>query len=145
MSKTEDLSVSATTQTAIDLTWISPGDDGNTGTAKTYDLRYSTSKINNENKWESAIQAIGESIPQIVGSDEAYTAVGLTPETTYYFAFKTTDQAGNISELSNILEGNTKRHISSAEAFNRHGYKWEHIVSVNKKEWEWYGVGTSLK
>ena len=40
----------------ITLTWTAPGDDGTTGTATTYDIRYSTSAIN-EGNWAAATQA----------------------------------------------------------------------------------------
>ena len=108
--KINNLASSNITQTALDILWTSSGDDGNTDTAKTYDLRYSTSNITSGN-WNNATQATGEPTPQIAGSNETYTAIGLTSETKYYFAIKTIDEAGNISELSNIAEGTTKTSI----------------------------------
>ncbi len=40
-----NLSCSNLTTTSVQLNWTAPGDDGNTGTATTYDIRYSTSAI----------------------------------------------------------------------------------------------------
>ncbi|MFH0774027.1 MAG: fibronectin type III domain-containing protein [bacterium] len=45
-------------QGSITLTWTAPGDDGNTGTATQYDIRYNT-----ELNWEQATQCQNEPIP----------------------------------------------------------------------------------
>ena len=88
------------------LTWAAPGDDGSTGTAASYDVRYSTSAIT-EGNWASATQATGEPTPSIAGSSESFTVTGLTPSTTYYFAIKTSDEASNTSALSNTPSATT--------------------------------------
>lgn len=84
----------------IILTWTSPGDDGNAGTATTYVIKYSTSEINNSN-WDSAFDINGEPSPQPAGNIENFIVTGLTPGQTYYFAIKTLDEVGNISDISN--------------------------------------------
>jgi hypothetical protein len=103
-----DLAVSGATTNSLTLTWTAPGDDGNNGTAAEYDIRYATSNIDNET-WEFAIQASGEPAPGPAGSNETFTVGGLTPATTYYFALKTIDNAGNQANLSNIAHGATLR------------------------------------
>ncbi len=40
-----DLATGTVTTSSVDLSWTAPGDDGATGTATTYDVRYSTSTI----------------------------------------------------------------------------------------------------
>ena len=72
------------------------------GTASSYDIRYSASAITASN-WDSAIQLTGEPLPLAAGSSQSYTVVGLSSNTAYYFAIKTTDAAGNISNISNIV------------------------------------------
>ena len=52
---------------ALTLTWTATGDDGSNGAASSYDVRYSTSAINNGN-WNAATQATGEPSPQLAGS-----------------------------------------------------------------------------
>ncbi|MFH2049543.1 MAG: FG-GAP-like repeat-containing protein, partial [bacterium] len=101
-----NLSVSTTTSTSINLSWTSPGDDGDQGTATTYDSRYSTSTITSEN-WSSATQATGEPSPQQAGTTETFTVTGLSQNTTYYFAIKTADEVPNWSGLSNIVSTTT--------------------------------------
>ena len=101
-----DLAVSNATTHSLTLTWTAPGDDGNNGTATEYDIRYATANIDNEN-WEFAIQASGEPAPGPAGSNETFVVDGLTAATTYYFALKTIDDAGNRANLSNIASGAT--------------------------------------
>ena len=101
-SAVSNLSASNIAQTSLDLAWVAPGDDGSTGTASSYDIRYSASAITASN-WDSAIQLTGEPLPLAAGNSQSYTVVGLSSNTAYYFAIKTTDAAGNISNISNIV------------------------------------------
>ena len=94
------------TPTSITLTWTAPGDDGDTGTAWLYDVRYDTIQITEEN-WATATQATGEPNPQPADSSEEFTVEDLAPNTFYYFAIKTVDWAGNWSELSNVDSAQT--------------------------------------
>ena len=54
------------------LTWTAPGDDGSTGTATSYDIRYSTSVINDGN-WAASTPLPGEPAPVIAGSAEFFS------------------------------------------------------------------------
>jgi F5/8 type C domain/Fibronectin type III domain len=83
------------------LTWTAPGDSGNLGTASSYDIRYSTSIIDNNTKFNAAAQATGEPVPQPAGSPEFFLVTGLTAETQYFFAIKASDEVPNVSALSN--------------------------------------------
>jgi len=58
-----DLSTSNPSTSSMDITWTAPGDDGATGTATNYDIRYSQSTITDAN-WASATKVIGEPTPQ---------------------------------------------------------------------------------
>lgn len=102
-----NLSVTATTGSSISLSWTSPGDDGNTGTAASYDIRYSTSAITTSN-WSSATQASGEPAPLAPGTSQTFTISGLQQNTTYYVAIKTLDEQANVSLLSNVASGTTR-------------------------------------
>ncbi|PIR77845.1 MAG: hypothetical protein COU30_00275, partial [Candidatus Magasanikbacteria bacterium CG10_big_fil_rev_8_21_14_0_10_38_6] len=92
--------------TTIDLAWTAPGDDDASGTASSYDIRYSTSLIS-EASWASATQVLGEPVPSVAGSSETFTVSGLTANTTYYFAIKTDDEVPNTSAISNIPNSTT--------------------------------------
>lgn len=101
-----DLTVSNPTQSTADLRWTAPGDDMNIGIATSYDIRYSTSAINDGN-WASATQVSGEPVPLIAGTSQSMTVMGLLPSTLYYFAIKTSDEVPNISALSNVVSVTT--------------------------------------
>jgi Fibronectin type III domain len=112
-----DLSVTGTTGTSISLRWTAPGDDGTTGTATTYDIRYSTTAITSSN-WGSALQATGEPAPAVAGTVQTFTLPGLGGSQTYYVAIKTTDDAGNVSLLSNVVSGTTADTVPPAPVRN---------------------------
>ena len=106
-----DLITTSRNHNSVNLTWTAPGDDNNIGTATSYDIRYSTSTITDLN-WSQAIQALGEPTPLIAGSIQNFTITGLSNQTTYYFAMKTSDEIPNISNLSNIAVTTTLDAIS---------------------------------
>lgn len=71
-----DLTLSARTQTTIDLSWTAPGDDGTTGTAMAYDMRYATVRLNAAN-WSAATPVDGEPAPMLAGSLQNMTVSNL--------------------------------------------------------------------
>ena len=101
-SAIDTFSSSSPTTNSITLSWRSPGDDVNTGTATSYDVRYSQSIITDVN-WGSATQATGEPAPQVAWSSQSMTISGLASGTTYYFAIKTSDEVPNESGISNVV------------------------------------------
>lgn len=101
-----NLSVIGVTRDTATLSWTASGDDGNTGTASRYDIRYSTQPITSVN-FDQATQIIRESKPKISGASEIFTAKGLLPDTTYYFALRVLDNVNNNSGISNIVFGKT--------------------------------------
>ncbi|MBI5005154.1 MAG: fibronectin type III domain-containing protein [Candidatus Lloydbacteria bacterium] len=101
-----DLAVSSPTASSLTVSWTAPGDDNNTGTATAYDLRYSTAAIIDGN-FSSATQVSGEPSPQAVGASQSMTVTGLSANTTYYFALKTSDEVPNTSAISNVPSGTT--------------------------------------
>ena len=84
----------------VDLSGVAPGDDGTTGTASAYIVRYNTTPIT-ESIWVTSTDATGEPSPSPAGSVESMTVVGLSPSRAYYFAVKTQDKAPNTSSVSN--------------------------------------------
>jgi hypothetical protein len=102
----KDLVVKAVTSNTVTLTWTAPGDDGNAGTAASYDLRISTDLIA-ETNWLAATSISGLPAPLPVGSTQSLILTGLQPGTTYYFALKASDLANNVSLLSDVASGTT--------------------------------------
>jgi len=101
-----DLAVLTSTDSSATLTWTCPGDDGASGTASEYDIRYSTAVVTAAN-FGSATQAANLPIPSTAGTGETFTVTGLTGNTTYYFAQKTADEVANWSGLSNVANATT--------------------------------------
>ena len=101
-----DLSVAAVTDSSATLEWEAPGDNGTSGTASEYDIRYATSLITEQN-WSTADSVAAPPTPQAAGSEETFTVDGLSDGTLYYFALKTVDDASNWSELSNVASDTT--------------------------------------
>lgn len=101
-----DLTITGSTGTTLSVRWTAPGDDGATGTATSYDIRYSTSAITSAN-WASATSITGEPAPLGAGTVQTFTVTGLQPSQTYYVAMKTSDERSNISALSNVPNGST--------------------------------------
>lgn len=102
-----NLAITDSTFTSLTLSWTSPGDDNSTGTATSYDIRYSTSSITSAN-FSSAIQVEGEPTPSIAGTTQSIEITGLNYNTVYYFAIKTSDEVPNTSTISNIVNKKTK-------------------------------------
>jgi hypothetical protein len=96
-----DLAATGSDTTSVDLEWTAPGDNGSTGTAASYEVRYSTSAIDSGN-WSAATLVPNVPAPQPAGASEQLHVGGLQPMTTYYFAIRTTDQEHNVSALSNV-------------------------------------------
>jgi len=86
----------------VTLAWTAPGDDGQVGTASVYDIRLSTAPIDDAN-WSAAAVVSNPPTPQPAGTRQSVVVRGLNYGTTYYFAIKTADEAGNWSGLSNVL------------------------------------------
>jgi hypothetical protein len=101
-----DLSITGSTGNSLALRWTAPGDDGASGTATTYDIRYSTSSITNGN-WSNATPATGEPTPLVAGTVQTFNLAGLSTGQTYYVAIRTLDERGNIAALSNVVNGTT--------------------------------------
>lgn len=95
-----DLAATTGVQDAVNLSWTAPGDDGNTGTAANYIIRYNTVQITEAN-WATSTDVNGEPAPQGAGTPQNMTVTGLSSSQLYYFALKAQDEALNTSDLSN--------------------------------------------
>jgi chitodextrinase len=101
-----NLAGTAISAEAVRLAWTAPGNDGMTGTVASFDVRYSLEPIT-ANNWNSAIQVANEPPTAPAGNDQSMNVRGLQRNTTYYFAMKAADEAGNISSLSNVIQVTT--------------------------------------
>ena len=90
------------------LTWTAPGNDGTTGRASEYDVRYSTVQIANDADFNLANRVSNVPSPQPTGTKETLSVKELAGNVTYYFRIKTVDMSGNWSALSNQGSAKTK-------------------------------------
>lgn len=100
-SAIDDLRLGYASSSSVHLSWTTPGDDGDAGTAVSYDIRYSTSPITSLN-FASATPVPAPPSPYPGGYDQAMNVTGLSPSTTYYFAMRASDEANNASDVSNV-------------------------------------------
>jgi hypothetical protein len=99
-----NLAIGPSGPSSLSVQWTAPGDDGNTGTAAQYDLRWSPAAITAGN-FASATPVSPQPVPAFAGTAQSYVALGLTGGTTYFFAIRTRDAAGNWSGVSNSVSG----------------------------------------
>lgn len=94
------------------LDWTAPGDDGNIGTASSYELRYRSVGISGTDTlgwWNAAIVVPSMPVPRVAGTLETVTiSSGFNWATTYYFIIKACDDGlpgpgiPNCSGFSNV-------------------------------------------
>jgi len=103
------LAAPAQAATAFDSTatllWTATGDDGSTGVAAQYDLRYSANPIAGSDTlawWNAATRVTSMPAPRPAGATDSVQVRGLTPSQTYYFVLRTADEVPNWSNFSNV-------------------------------------------
>jgi hypothetical protein len=102
----DSLTVEDVRSTTVRLAWKASGDDGDIGRAERYDLRYALAAINEAN-WPEATRVEGEVVPLDPGFWQVFVVSGLVPATSYWFALKAEDEAGNQSPLSDVVQATT--------------------------------------
>lgn len=102
----DDLATIDPGSNTMGLTWTSTGDDAGVGTATYYEVRYSTSPIDEMN-WSAATRAGNEPEPLPAGSPQSMEVRNLIFSTNYYFAIKAFDEWGNAGPISNLATGTT--------------------------------------
>ncbi|MCB2230563.1 hypothetical protein KQH82_07595 [bacterium] len=106
----------------VTLGWTAVGDDGESGTASRYDIRYSLDSIALRTSWSLTAPVSGLPEPSRAGTRESVSVwLPLWSDTTYYFAIKAADEAGNWSRLSNLTSVTTPPDTTAAKKGRRRG------------------------
>lgn len=96
---------------SITIDWTAPGDDGDVGTATSYEIRWSATQPDTNNAaamltwWAAATVVTGAPAPAVAGTPQSMIvapAGGFPAGRTYYFGIRATDDFGNVSPISNI-------------------------------------------
>ncbi|MFO7891476.1 MAG: Ig-like domain-containing protein [bacterium] len=126
-SKITDFTPISKTASSITLQWTAVGDDGFTGQAANYDIRYSTESITTDNFKDASV--IGDiPLPADCGSGvsrptQSVTVEGLLANTDYHFAIRAVDDWGNSGSMSSSVSSRTTKRnliqdeLNDSEAF----------------------------
>ena len=101
-----DLSVITPTSNSLTLQWTVPYDSTMNGVTG-YDIRYSTSPINDTLAFNDATPLNFTGFPGLAGTLESFNVAGLNFSSEYYFSIKSKDMWSNWSGLSNPVSGST--------------------------------------
>ena len=96
-----DLSVDMVTEGSVVLRWTASGDDGTSGQASAYDIRYAEAPVTPDT-WAAANRAPSPS-PRASGEGELFAVPSLQSGTTYYIALRVLDESENSSGISNLV------------------------------------------
>jgi chitodextrinase len=97
--------------TRIELSW-SAVEDG----LRRYYVKYSDSLITEAN-WDDATTLFFRITPGPAGYIGTFSVRRLSPNTTYYFALKSVDAAGNVSDISNVASRTTASTLPTITSF----------------------------
>ncbi len=99
-AQVEDLGVlPGTIDGAVVLSWTAVGDDGLSGTADYYLIRYSESAIITESDWDAATVISNLRTPAASGTPETYATLNLPIGHELYFSVRAVDDAGLESDI----------------------------------------------
>ncbi|MCI0514270.1 GDSL-type esterase/lipase family protein [candidate division KSB1 bacterium] len=115
-----NLEAGAPSANSVPISWTAPGDDGVSGNATGYDLRYATGIIS-ETNFAQATQITAAPKPLAPGTRQSFVVTGLKSNTKYFFALKTFDEANNYAAISNVVSATTTNALVQTDNFDRTG------------------------
>lgn len=95
------LRVASVASNSVELAWTATGDDGEAGTATSYELRVSAQPMTAGNFGSAT--AFPAPRPQPSGSTELFRLKGLATEATYFVALRARDEFGNPGPVSPVV------------------------------------------
>lgn len=107
------LTAGIVSETAVTLDFTAPGDDGSTGQAAGYRVIYDTTSFSGESYEQASVREISIT-PASAGDLDSCTIDHLLSDTTYYIALVAYDDAGNESQICNVITATTSPSANSA-------------------------------
>ena len=141
-----DLLVSGLHQLVLELTWTATGDDLDTGSAVSYDLRWAGDRMSIMEQFDTEANKFEQSelpTPSPFGFSESVNLTVPKVNTQLYFAIVAVDAAGNSSPVSNIVpvyvsqeeipepEDSQLSHVSSLTLPEMSTSAWVYILSIS--------------
>jgi len=132
----------------IKITWTAPGDDGYSGTASYYDIRYLAGSSINDAVWINAevnsVDDLGAVIPDplTAGATQSLVITGLVTGTKYYFAIKAYDEADNESNVNTNYDASWTYPASSESPPDPPPSLSGSAASTSQINWAWSWEGT---
>jgi subtilisin family serine protease len=100
-----DLRLTRPGSNSADFEWTTPGDDGDTGAASRYELRFATHAFGPSDFETGALASTPR--PGLAGTRQRWHLSGLSSRTRYWFALRARDEFGNAGPVSNVVDGVT--------------------------------------
>ena len=102
-----ELAVRDVDEKTLELSWKATGDDGDLGTAATYDIRYSDVPLT-ELSWVRAVQLTNVPAPLPAGTAQTFQVLKPWTEKEMFWGIRAIDDALNISPMSESVEWSPK-------------------------------------
>ena len=107
--------VDATSRDAT-IAFVAPGDDGDQGKAKKYEIRYRVGELLTAENFDSSTVVTASVVPTAAGSVQSFLVEGLLPETEYSVGIRAIDDCRNTSELGVVTFTTPPREIGAVDA-----------------------------
>ncbi|EKJ88321.1 fibronectin type III domain protein [Leptospira meyeri serovar Hardjo str. Went 5] len=91
----------------IKLGWVAVGDNGNTGSASSYEIRRRSTPIVTDDDCSAGIFVPNSVVASTAGTPLEFTVSGLSSGTVHYFCIRAFDHGGNRSLWSGVLQATT--------------------------------------
>ncbi|MGI9106424.1 MAG: S8 family serine peptidase [Pyrinomonadaceae bacterium] len=98
---TSDFQIVSQNGRYLTLLWTGPGDDGNTGRASIYQLRFAAGDLSNDTQFNAAT-ALNVGRPGAAGTQQSATVTIPYQHTSGFVGLRTIDNAGNASPISTV-------------------------------------------
>jgi len=146
-----DLAIATVNGGSVLLVWTNTGDDGSSGNPRYADSRFATTPITSTS-FKTAGQGGNYRFVGRGGEVSGTRVEGLSPAAVYYFAMKLTDEAPNLSAMSNqVTVATTSSENVFTDSFTRTmpepGPDWsalDYVVNGSEIEKTSAGFGTAI-